>query len=243
MKRILKLVLSIAILISLMAGCSSQPVGKIIQENETANSDYLKSAVSAMNNYTFCMNNSLDFGMSYEDIKKELKGPFQSDTGTYISEAFMAKLPSSANWKNDDGTINADNFIDWDIMSYYICDSSVGLYECGFLAPDPNLWQYDFLKEYYTMKFGEPDKEEWEWNSKSAQPDENTDYYQAFVGGHVRVMTVWDIKELDMVLVIDWLNDPANQDNNYGQISFYMRNEDFSLDSDKGSDTDDKAED
>lgn len=103
--------------------------------------------------------------------------------------------------------------------------------EYGYLVYDASLHQYDFLKEYYTKKYGEPEKEEFIWNDESYKPTGKEDMYEMFAAGKVKVLTVWDIEELDTVLVVDWLNDPVDLDYNYGQISFYSRSEDFDVNS------------
>jgi len=129
-----------------------------------------------------------------------------------------------------DGNLVPEKFLTTDILAYYSVDPTVGLYEYGYLAPNADLHEYDFLKEYYTNKYGEPAKETWEWNDPQYKPTGKEDYYQMFTDGLVKVVTVWDIKELDTVLVMDWLNDPQKYNNNFGQISFYDRSEDFSVD-------------
>jgi hypothetical protein len=208
----------------------------VIASNEEANAAYISAATEAMGDVSLAMQNKIDWGMSYADLKKQVSQTYINDTGQYLSWAFFADLPSDEGWLDEDGNMNADHFISTDILSYYVVDKEIGLYEYGYLAPDANLYQYDFLKAYYTSKYGEPGIEEWEWNDSSYQPDGSEDYYQMFQDGLVKVMAVWDVEELDTVLVVDWLNDPAQYDNNYGQISFYLRSEDFSLDN--YSDTD-----
>ena len=213
-----------------MASCgSSEP--KVIEENESANKDYIKAAVAAMDGETLALQDKLSWGMSYSDIKAKVKEPYIDDRGDYVTKAFFAGLPADSEWIDAEENIQKEHFISTDILSYYVIDSSIGLYEYGYMAADPNLYQYDFLKSYYTKKYGEPGREDWEFKDESlADGAEDSEKYLFFEEGYVRVMTVWDIEELDSVLVIDWLREPDRYENNYGQVSFYKRSEDFSID-------------
>lgn len=225
-----------AFLIIMMAGtlvsCGSGDA-KVIAENESANKDYIKAAVAVMDGETLALQDKLDWGAMYSDVKDVVKEPYIDDSSQYVSRAFYAKLPSGEGWADAEGNLQPDQFASMDILAYYVMDSDIGLYEYGYLAPDANLYQYDFLKEYYMKKYGEPEREDWEWknDSHTDTDSDDEDKYQLFADGYVRVMTVWDIEELDTVLVVDWLNDPVKYNNNYGQISFYKRAEDFSVDS------------
>lgn len=227
-KKIITLLFSTILAVSLV-GCGDDGA-KVIEKNEAANKDYIASAVSAMANQSLALQEEVDWGTSYIQLKSVVEEPYISDDGQYLSTAFYGALPADKDWKDKDGNIDPEHFVQTDILSYYVVDSAVGLYEYGYLAPNANLSQYDFLKEYYTKKFGEPEREDWEWNDEEYQPTGKEDYYEMFINGEVKVITIWDIEELDTVLVIDWLNDPVEYNNNYGQISFYDRSEDFSVD-------------
>lgn len=216
-------------MVLLMLSSCSEGNEKVIAKNEEANKEFLSAAVSAMNDRPLALSNKLEWGDTYADVKKAVDEPYINNDGQYLSSAFYGALPTDDTWKDADGNINAKAFAPIDLLSYFVVDDAIGLYECGYLAPDANLYQYDFLKLYYTKKFGEPDKETWEWKDKYYEPTGDEDYYSLFADGYVKVLTVWDLKELDTVLVIDWLNDPNVYNNNYGQISFYQRSEDFSV--------------
>lgn len=226
----------IVMMVHTLVSCGSSDA-KVIAENESANGGYIQAAVAAMGGETLSLQDELDWGSMYSDVKSVVKEPYIDDSSQYVSKAFYAKLPSGEGWADSEGNLQPDQFTSMDILSYYVIDSDIGLHEHGYLTPDANLYQYDFLKEYYTKKYGEPEREDWEWKNEShADTDsDDEDMYQQFEDGYVRVMTVWDIEELDTVLVVDWLNDPVKYNNNYGQISFYKRAKDFSVDSEADS--------
>lgn len=229
MKRKLLTLLFSTILAVSLAACGTQEA-TFIEKNEAEHKDYIASAVTAMADHTLALQEGLYWGASYAQVKEVVKEPYINDDGQYLSTAFYSALPADENWKDKDGKIDASHFIQTDILSYHVVDASVGLYEYGYLAPDANLHQYDYLKDYYTKKYGEPEREDWEWNDENYKPTGEENYYEKFAAGEVKVVTVWDIEELNTVLVIDWLNDPVKYNNNYGQISFYARSEDFSAD-------------
>lgn len=200
-----------------------------IKKYETANKEAIASAVKAMDGQTLALQEDMYWGMTYNEVKKHVKEPYIYDSGDYLANAFYAMLPCNDKWKDENGNVNPDEFLSSDVLAYYSVDASVGLYEYGYMMPDVDLYEYDFLKEYYTNKYGEPVEETWEWNDETYEPTGDEDYYQMFRDGLVKVVTVWDIKKLDAVLVIDWLNDPQKYNNNFGQISFYNRSDDFDV--------------
>ncbi len=226
MKKAVIFILSISLICMLTACTTGSP--KVIEENEKKNEAFISAAVSAMSDQPLCLIDALDWGDDYQKVKDEIPEPYIQDDSRYLSKGFFSALPSDENWLDDNGNINKDAFSSIDTLSYFAMDSDIGLYEYGYLLPDANLYQYDFLKEYYTKKYGPPAREDWEWKDRSYTPTGDEDYYQLFAEGKVKVITVWDIESLDTVLVIDWLNDPIQYDNNYGQISFYSRTDDFS---------------
>lgn len=229
MKKQLSVFLFTLILICALCACSSNSDTTTIKKYETANKEAISAAVSAMGNQSLALQDNLSWGMTYEEVKANVEEPYIYDSTMYLSRAFYANLPAGEGWTDKDGTIIPEGFISTDILSYYTINESIGLYEYGYMAPDANLYQYDFLKAYFTNKYGEPEEETWEWNDSSYEPTGDEDYYQMFSEGLVKVLTVWDIEELDTVLVVDWLNDPQEYNNNYGQISFYHRSDDFSV--------------
>jgi len=218
------------IIVCLLCACGGGNSAIEIKEYETANKEAIAAAVSAMGDQTLALQKEMSWGMAYDDVKEHVAEPYIYDTGDYLASAFYGNLPYEKGWKDKDGNLVPEKFLVTDILAYYSVDPTVGLYEYGYLAPNADLHEYDFLKEYYTNKYGEPAKETWEWNNPQYEPTGKEDYYKMFAEGLVKVVTVWDIKELDTVLVIDWLNDPQKYNNNFGQISFYDRSEDFSVD-------------
>lgn len=197
----------------------------VIDENETANKEWLDQVDKATDGQELEMQGYVNWQMDIAQLLDAVEGPYYDDTETYISVVLPSALPATENWKNEDGTLNIDAFAQQDVKAYYVIDNYLSEY--GYQAYDATLYQYDFLKEYYTKKYGEPYEEEFVWNDENYKPTGKEDLYEEFVSGKVRVMAMWDIKELDTVLVVDWLNDPMVYDNNFGQISFYPRSEDF----------------
>ena len=230
-KKLLCIVLTVALLFTLSACIGEKE--KVIAENEAANKDFIQASTQAIGDETLALHEKLNWGESYDEVKDEVKGPYHNDSSQYITKAFYANLPQNGEWIDEEKNIQPKNFVSTDILAYYMIDPSLGLNEYGYMAADVNLYQYDFLKMYYTKKYGEPEREDWEWKNEShieSETDEE-ERYQLFEEGYIRVLTVWDIEELDSVLVIDWLKDPAKRDNNYGQISFYKRTDEFSVES------------
>lgn len=232
-KQLLTLILTIS-MIATFCACgntvktpSQTPTS--IEKFETENKEAITAAVSAMDGQTLALQEEMSWGMAYDDVKKYVEEPYIYDNGEYLASAFYSKLPCNEKWKDKDGNLVPEEFLPTDILAYYSVDAYAGLYEYGYMAPNTDLHEYDFLKEYYTNKYGEPAEETWEWNDPNYKPTGKEDYYQMFADGLVKVVTVWDIKELDTVLVIDWLNDPQKYNNNFGQISFYDRSDDFDV--------------
>lgn len=223
--------LFICTLIAMCLLCSCGGDTKAIKEYEEANKEAISAAVSAMDNQTLALQDDMSWGMSYDELKKYVPDPYIYDTGDYLASAFYCKLPGNDKWKDKEGKIVPEEFISTDTLAYYATYDTSGLYEYGYLVPGADLYEYDFLKEYYTNKYGEPANETWEWNDPEYEPTGKEDKYQMFADGLVKVVAAWDIEELDAVLVIDWLNDPKDYNNNFGQISFYDRSEEFDIDS------------
>lgn len=228
MKKQTLTLLCVLIMTCLLCACGGNS-STVIKENETANKEAISASVAAMDGNALSLQEEMSWGMDYESIKKHVKEPYVYDTGDYLASTFSSKLPCNDKWKDAEGNIVPEEFLPTDILAYYSADASAGLYEYGYMAPNADLHEYDFLKEYYTNKFGEPADETWEWNNPNYQPTGEEDYYEMFAAGRVKVVTVWDIKELDTVLVVDWLNDPQKSSNNFGQISFYNRSDDFDV--------------
>ena len=221
-------IISVALLAFSLTACSSKAAPEI-SSYEEANKDWLSQVDEIISGDELAMQGKVQWGMSLEDLKKAVKGPYYEDTDYGVSVVTSSSLPSDETWKNEDETLNSAAFEDQDVKAYYFVDTA--LIEYGYLVYDASLHQYDFLKEYYTKKYGEPEKEEFIWNDESYKPTGKEDMYEMFAAGKVKVLTVWDIEELDTVLVVDWLNDPVDLDYNYGQISFYSRSEDFDVNS------------
>ena len=209
--------------------CACGNDAKVIDKYEEANKDAIAAAVSAMENQTLALQDDMTWSMTYDEVKKHVPEPYIYDTGDYLASVSHGKLPANEKWKDKEGNLVPEEFVNTEILSYYATYEDSGLYEYGYMVPNADLYEYDFLKEYYTNKYGEPDNETWEWNNPSYEPTGKEDYYQMFIEGKVKVVTVWDIEELDAVLVIDWLNDPQKYNNNFGQISFYQRGDDFDV--------------
>ena len=187
---------------------------------------WLKSADSQVGS-NLSLNEKLNWGMSVDDVKALEKGPYDSNYETYIAVWKDMSFPADGKWKKDSESINKKAFKKTDITSYYVFNENKALFEYGSQFFDVNLYQYDFLKEYYTKKFGKPKKEEYIWNDKKYKPTGKENLHDEFKKGMVKVLTAWDIDENDTVLVIDWLNDPQKTENNYGQISFMEKTQEL----------------
>lgn len=214
--------LVVCLVVSLSACGSSTATESLQKENK----DWLSTADSATQGYNFSLQDDLAWGMSLEEVSEIVKGPFEDDYETYLSMWMPGSLPKDGSWKDDSGNINKDAFAEGETLCYYTFSEDDRLNEYGYYCFSPNLEQYDFLKEYYTKKYGEPKEEEFIWNDEDYKPDGTEDLYKEFEKGQVKVLTAWEIDDLGSLLVIDWLNDNVKESNNFGQISFYEMNDD-----------------
>jgi hypothetical protein len=223
MNKILKILLTIVLMTCFTAGLAAcanpTELDKLNKENE----GWLNSADSAMLGFKLSLRDDMTWGMTREEVTRIISGPFENDYVTYISTWIPAALPSAGSWNIDPKSVNPDAFTETELLSYYTFSEDSKLVEYGYQYFTASLVQYDFLKEYYSKKYGEPQNEEYIWNDESYEPDGTEDLYAMFDEGLVKVMTVWDIDELKSVIVVDWLNDPAKEENDFGQISFYEK--------------------
>lgn len=230
MKNLLKNTTSFAIitcLIIILSACSnSTQLEKLQKDNEV----WLNSAREATLGYHFSLQPDLTWGMTVDEVSKIVNGPFEDDYETYLSTWSFGALPQDNKWKEDSDRINQDSFKKTDIKCFYTFDQEGRLTEYGYQHYLPILDQYDFLKEYYTKMFGKPKNEEYIWKDKNYKPSGEEDLYKEFKNGKVKVLTAWDIDQLGTILVIDWLNDPVESNNNFGQISFYEKTADINID-------------
>lgn len=195
---------------------------------------WLSSADEATTGDHFDMLDNMVWGLHMDEVQKELTdAEFETDTETYISAWTTGALPTDDKWEKDSGSVNPKSFKESEMLTFYAFNQSSALIEYGYQYFDANLYQYDFLKEYYTKKYGKPVKEEFIWNSKGYEPDGKEDYYKLFAEGKVKVEAVWDIKDKDTALVVDWLNDPTKAKNNFGQITFFENTGELNLDVDE----------
>jgi hypothetical protein len=229
MNKILQIIcisLLIVCLSTVLAACgNSTALEKLQKENE----EWLNSADSATLGFNFSLQDDITWEMPLEDVRRIVSGPFESDYETYLSIWIQGALPADDSWKVDSKSVNHNAFTETEVLSYYAFSESGELTEYGYQYFTASLEQYDFLKEYYTKKYGEPAKEEFIWNDETYEPDGTEDLYALFKEGKVKVLTAWDIDELKSVLVVDWLNDPADEKNDFGQVAFYEKTGELAL--------------
>jgi hypothetical protein len=206
-----------------MAACGGSPDGGSQSSSSSADERWLESADSATGDLNLSLRSDLTWGMSRDEVANMVGGPFASDMETYLSVNIKAAFPADEGWAGDSGSVDASAFKSTDFTAYYAFDEGGSLVEYGYQLYAPSLEQYDFLKEYYTKKYGEPKNEEYIWNDSTYEPDGTEDLYAEFKAGQVKVLTMWDLDALGSVLVIDWLSDPDDTDNDFGQISFYEK--------------------
>jgi hypothetical protein len=210
-----------------LAACSEQTALDQLQEKNEA---WLESADEVTLGDHFSIQEDMRWGMALEEVTAAVGEPLENNYETYISKVAPAALPEDGSWKGDGKTVKKAAFAKADIMSYYAFSEEKTLYEYGYQCYTPRLEQYDFLKAYYTKKYGKPKKEEFIWSDQTYKPTGKEDLYAMFNKGEVKVLTAWDIDELGTVLTVDWLNDPIKTQNNYGQISFFEKTGELELD-------------
>lgn len=231
MKTMAVLVLILCLTIGISACGSSTETDSLQKKNKS----WLSSADNATLGYNFSMQENLEWGMTLKEVSEIIEGPFEDDYETYLSMWKSGALPTSDKWKKDADSVNADDFKESDILCFYTFSEDSKLMEYGYQHYGASLYQYDFLKEYYTKKYGKAAKEEFIWNDETYKPDGTEDLYKMFQEGQVKVLTVWDLDELGSVLVVDWLNDPAKKTNNFGQVSFYEKTAELNLEDESTS--------